>query len=104
MERLICGRNIGSIKIKLDRANLVPGKNYVVDRVASRVPLNPSGTITDDVIWYQFRIPINSGKAINNIPNFKVINFMRLYMTHFNQATVLRMADFQMVSTQWRKI
>lgn len=90
-------------KIKLDRANLVPGKNYVVDKVASRVPLNNAGTIFDDVVWYQFRIPINSGKPINNIPNFKVINFMRLYMTHFNQPTVLRMADFQMVSTQWRK-
>lgn len=90
-------------KIKIDKANLVPGKNYVVDVVHYNPPLNTAQTRFDTVTWYQFRIPINSGKPINNIPNFKVINFMRMYMTHFNEEAILRMAEFQMVSTQWRK-
>lgn len=90
-------------KIKIDKAHLVPGQNYVVDRVTRPVPLNTGNTRFDTVTWYQFRIPINSGKAVNNIPNFKVINFMRMYMTHFNEETMMRLADFQLVSTQWRK-
>lgn len=89
--------------IEITKSGLQPGKGYVVDRVNSIVTLNSSGSKQDEVTWYQFRIPIRSGIPRNNIPNFKVVNFLRMYMTGFEQEAVLRFADFQTVSTQWRK-
>lgn len=89
-------------KISVRPADLAPGKNYVVDSIRSYTVDN-RGNKVDTVTWYQFRIPIKNGRAVNNIPNFKVINFLRMYMTGFEQEHIMRMTDFQMVSTQWRR-
>ena len=40
---------------------------------------------------------------VNNIPNFKSINFMRMYMTGFKEEVITRLTEFQLVSTQWRR-
>ncbi|MDP5172000.1 MAG: cell surface protein SprA, partial [Bacteroidia bacterium] len=87
-------------KINLRPGDLVPGKNYIVDRVDTVVNAN---NVPTRVTWYQFRIPLNTGRAVNNIPNFKSINFMRMYLSGFKEEVVLRMTEFQFLSTQWRR-
>ena len=89
-------------KISLRPNDLAPGRNYVVDSIRSYTRDNRNN-IVDEVTWYQFRIPLKNGRAVNNIPNFKVINFLRMYMTGFEQEHIVRLTDFQMVSTQWRR-
>jgi len=73
------------------------GNGFVVDEVTTQVP--DAGNIT----WYQFRIPLTAGRAVNNIPNFKTIDFIRFYMTDFKEEVILRMTELQLVATQWRR-
>lgn len=89
-------------RIDLSPNSLTPGTNFVVDELDTVITVDNRGTQTP-VKWYQFRIPLNSGKAINSIPNFKSISFMRMYMSGFEEEAVLRMTEFQLVSTQWRR-
>lgn len=54
--------------------------------------------------WYLFRIPIrNPDRTQGDISGFKTIRFMRTYLTGFAQPVVLRMVDFRLVGSQWRK-
>ncbi|MBK9256009.1 MAG: cell surface protein SprA [Saprospiraceae bacterium] len=53
--------------------------------------------------WYQFQIPINKGTPIGDIAGFRSIQFMRLYMTNFESAKTFRLAQFQILRSQWRK-
>lgn len=88
-------------RIRLHPDSLERGMNFVVDQITDTVPtdLNANNTVT----WYQFRIPLNSGRAVNNITNFKTISFMRMYMTGFSEEVLTRLTEFQLVSTQWRR-
>ena len=88
-------------RIKLHPDSLVRGSNFVIDEITDTVAtdLDPNNTVT----WYQFRVPLNGGRAVNDISNFKTISFMRMYMTGFKEEALLRMTEFQLVSTQWRR-
>lgn len=84
-------------KIKLKAGGLQIGQNYIVDEVVNNV----NG---DDVSWYQFRIPVRKPTGRHgNIASFKSIRFIRMYLTEWRQPVVLRMAQFQLVGSQWRK-
>lgn len=89
-------------RIDLTENALQPGINFVVDELDTTIVVDNRGTQTD-VKWYQFRVPLNAGKSINSIPNFKSISYMRMYMSGFEEETILRMTEFQLVSTQWRR-
>ena len=53
--------------------------------------------------WYQFRIPINSyEQKVGNIPDFKSVRYIRMYMTGFNDSLVCRFAEFQLIRDSWR--
>ncbi len=86
-------------RIRLHPDSLEPGSNFVVDKVET--PPVPAGNTTKEVTWYQFRVPIRSGTPINGISNFQSINFMRMYMTGFSEEVILRMTEFQLISSQW---
>ncbi|MCB0843869.1 MAG: cell surface protein SprA, partial [Bacteroidetes bacterium] len=88
-------------RIEMSPNALIPGQNFVVDKITDTVAtdLNPNNVVT----WYQFRIPLNAGRAVNGISNFKTISFMRMYMTGFSEEVLMRMTEFQLVSTQWRR-
>ncbi|PWT96278.1 MAG: cell surface protein SprA [Bacteroidetes bacterium] len=78
------------------------GQNYIVDKKTVSVQL-ANGT-TENQIWYQFRIPISSyDKKVGNIPDFKSIRFIRMFMTGFEDSTVLRFAKLELVRNQWRR-
>jgi cell surface protein SprA len=87
-------------RIKMDPDSLMPGQNYVVDQITTDSVLAGSD-FTTPVTWYQFRIPLRSGKSVNSIQNFKTISFMRMYMTGFQEEVIMRMAEPQLVSSQW---
>ena len=67
-------------KISLSPDSLVVGKNFVTDMHSF-----PQGGVTQN--WYQFRIPINSYyQKVGNIPDFKSIRFMRMFMAGFTDS------------------
>ncbi len=82
--------------------NMQVGSNYVVDRFETKVQL-PNGQMTDQV-WYQFKVPMNQyDKKVGNIPDFKSIRFMRMFLTGFEDSVVLRFAKLDLVRNQWRR-
>lgn len=75
---------------------------YVTDVVTANASFR-NGT-TDDVNWYHFQIPIDAfGKKIGGIQDFKSIRFIRMFMTGFDEAAVLRFAKLELVRNQWRR-
>lgn len=89
--------NYFEYKVSINENNLDMGHKYIVDKVTSTVD-------GDQVSWYLFRIPVrNPDKAEGNISNYKSIRFIRTYLTGFSQPVVLRMANFQLIGSQWRR-
>ncbi len=53
--------------------------------------------------WYLFRVPISGYTSnVGNIPDFQSVRFMRMYLTGFEDSTVLRFASLNLVRNQWR--
>ncbi|MCV6630306.1 MAG: cell surface protein SprA [Flavobacteriaceae bacterium] len=55
--------------------------------------------------WIQFKVPIQSEAtrtAINGIDDLRSISFMRMYVTGFQQNTVLRFGSLDLVRGDWR--
>src|SRR5574343_49252 len=86
---------------------LTPGMDvgrtpYITDK--KRVTVNSADGITRTEDWYLFRVPIkNYTRKIGNIPDFKSIRFVRLYMTDFEDSVVVRLARLDLVRNQWRQ-
>jgi len=88
-------------KVSLNADDLQVGSNFIVDERITTNSLVNGGTQT--TTWYQFRIPIASGEAINGINSFHSIRFMRLFMTKFRMPVVLRFGQMEMVRGEWRR-
>jgi len=74
------------------------GKNFITD-VRS---FTPNGGIPEK--WYLFRIPITDfSNKFGNIPDFKSIRFIRMFLTGFEDSVVLRFAKLELVRNQWRR-
>ncbi|KAK6033537.1 hypothetical protein OSTOST_00131 [Ostertagia ostertagi] len=85
------------------KINLVPGQftvgqNYITDK-RSFTPNIPNGKPEN---WYLFRVPVSDGQKIGNIPDFKSIRFIRMFLTGFEDSLVCRFAKFELVRNQWR--
>ncbi|MFN8287275.1 MAG: cell surface protein SprA [Chitinophagales bacterium] len=53
--------------------------------------------------WLQFRIPIRQYTSrVGSIPDFKSIQFIRMFMTGWSQDVVLRFGTLELVRNQWR--
>jgi cell surface protein SprA len=73
------------------------GQNFITD---SRTFI---GTNNVSQTWYQFRIPITAyTQKVGNIPDFKSIRFIRMYMTGWTDSVVCRFAEFQLIRDSWR--
>ncbi len=88
--------------IDIDPATIGSSENYCVDKREAVVPLRNGKSET--VTWYLYRIPVNSPKKVarGGINDFSSIRFMRMYMTGFEDETVLRMASLDLVRGEWR--
>jgi cell surface protein SprA len=85
-----------------DAPEMIIGNNFIVDKKEVAVGL-VNGTTRNET-WYQFRIPIgNYDRKVGNIPDFKSIRFMRMFMTGFEDSVVLRFGLLQLTRNIWRK-
>lgn len=86
-------------KVELKPQDLAEvGKNFITD-VRS---FTPNGGIPEK--WYLFRIPIaEPTNKFGNIPDFKSIRFIRMFLTGFQDSVVLRFAKLELVRNQWRR-
>ena len=86
------------------KINMVPGQfavgqNFITD-VRSFTPSIPNGKPEK---WYLFRVPIDQyQQKVGNIPDFKSIRFIRMFLTGFEDSLVCRFAKFELVRNQWR--
>ncbi|MFC5412008.1 cell surface protein SprA [Larkinella bovis] len=84
-------------EIDLRPGQLAVGRGYIVDKVDVQ-----KGNTT--ITWYLFRIPVKDNpKKVGNINGFKSMRFARMYLTDFQDPVVLRFAQLQMTSNQYRK-
>ncbi len=78
------------------------GTNFIVDK--KLVTVNLVNSTQRQETWYQFRIPISEyDRKIGNIPDFKSIRFMRMFLTDFEDSVVLRFGELQLTRNVWRK-
>jgi len=78
------------------------GQNFIADRKSVSVQL-ADGT-RQDQLWYQFRIPVfGYTNKVGEIPDFKSIRFMRMFLHDFEDSTVLRFAKLELVRNNWRR-
>jgi cell surface protein SprA len=78
------------------------GQNYIIDKKVVGVKL-VDGTSRNET-WYQLRIPIDSyDKKVGNIPDFKSIRFMRMFLTGFRDSVTVRFGALSLVRNTWRK-
>jgi cell surface protein SprA len=78
------------------------GQNYIIDKKVVGVKL-VDGTTRNET-WYQLRIPIDSyDKKVGNIPDFKSIRFMRMFLTGFRDSVTVRFGTLSLVRNTWRK-
>ncbi|HEY8388619.1 MAG TPA: cell surface protein SprA, partial [Parasegetibacter sp.] len=84
------------------RPNMQVGSNFITDKRTVDVKLQNGSTRTET--WYQFRIPIAEyNLKVGNIPDFKSIRFIRMFLTDFEDTVVLRFAKLDLVRNQWRR-
>lgn len=89
------------------RVELKPGMDqqnnkYITDIREANVRLADGSSRTEK--WFLFRIPVKDFQAkVGNIPDLKSIRFMRMFLTDFEDTTVLRFAKLELVRNQWRK-
>ena len=74
------------------------GKNFITDIQK----VTPNGGIQEQ--WYLFRVPIAEyEKKVGNIPDFKSIRFMRIFLHGFEDSVILRFAKLELVRNTWRR-
>jgi len=83
------------------KPGLAVGQEYIVDKIETDTEHGPSW---EKVNWYLFRIPVREFEnQFGNIEGFKSIRYARMLLTGFDQPVVLRMANFRMVGSRWRR-
>lgn len=82
--------------------NLNIENEFIVDQRNIEVELQNGSTLP--VRWYQFKVPINQPtNTVGGIADFRSIRFMRMYMSGFQQNTVLRMGTLNLVRGDYRR-
>jgi cell surface protein SprA len=88
-------------KISMDKADLVAGRNFIVDEKTTTITLEDGNS--QQTKWYQFRVPVRSGTPINGISDFNSIRFMRMFLSGFKMPVVLRFGELDLVRGDWRR-
>jgi cell surface protein SprA len=82
--------------------NMSVGSNFITDVRTPTVTLANGQSRTER--WYLFRIPVEQyQRKVGNIPDFKSIRFIRMFMSGFQDSVVLRFGKLELVRNQWRK-
>jgi len=88
-------------KIRLT-PNMQVGQNFIVNEQVSEVTL--ANDDKENIKWYQFKIPIRKfTNKVGGISDFRSIRFFRMFLTGFQDTTVLRFARLELGRNQWRR-
>ena len=91
-------------RFSVNRDSMVIGKNNIVaiQHNAAGVIKLANGT-SPEVNWYQVKIPISAPIAnIGGINDLNSIRFVRMFLTGFEDTTVLRFGRLQLSRGEWR--
>ena len=84
------------------KPNMIAGANFITD--VREVDVKPVDGNPRKEKWYLFRIPIDQFQSkVGNIPDFKSIRFIRMFLTGFPDPVVCRFGKLELVRNQWRK-
>lgn len=85
------------------RPGMSQGTNpFITDVRESTVKLANGQNRTEK--WYLFRIPVDQyQQKVGNIPDFKSIRFIRMFVTGFDDSVVMRFGKLELIRNQWRK-
>lgn len=84
------------------KPNTIITDPFVTDIKEGLSPTLPNGQEVP-VRWIQYKIPLSSfTNAIGGIADFRSMSFMRMYLTNFSQAVLLRFASLDLVRGDWR--
>ena len=86
------------------RVDMKPGMDVGTNKyIISKQPTTITGPNGQAENWYQFRIPIHDfDNQVGSLPDFKSIQFMRVFMTGWDTNVVLRLATLDLIRNQWR--
>ncbi len=89
------------------RVELKPGMTSATNKFITDVRdviVNLANGTSRNEKWYLFRIPVKDFETkVGNIPDFKSIRFIRMFLTNFEDTAVLRFGKLELVRNQWRK-
>ncbi len=79
------------------------GSNYITDSFVT------TKTTADgeerSIRWYQFKVPIKEFESrIGNIPDFRSIRYIRMFLKGWKEPVTLRFARLELVRGEWRKL
>jgi len=81
---------------------MTQGSNFITDVRESEVKLANGQSRREK--WYLFRIPVDQYQLkVGNIPDFKSIRFIRMFVTDFEDSVVMRFGKLELIRNQWRK-
>ena len=84
------------------KPDMLVGTNFITDKRVVNVNLPDNSTRPET--WYLFRIPIAEYESkVGNIPDFKSVRFIRMFVTGFEEQVVMRFGKLELVRNQWRK-
>jgi cell surface protein SprA len=88
-------------RVSIRPEDMVVGRNHIADKRTASVKLRNGNT--EECTWYLFRIPLTEYEdKEGNIRDFTSIRFMRIFMTGFEEETILRLATLDLVQGDWR--
>lgn len=89
-------------KVDLHGGALAVGQNNIVDEVERTEKVANGTEVT--VKWYQVKIPVREpDNVVGGIEGFNSIGFVRMYLSGFENPTVLRFAKLEFLKGEWRK-
>ncbi|NDC42328.1 MAG: cell surface protein SprA, partial [Chitinophagia bacterium] len=94
--------NYFQYRLDLKRSSMNVGSNYIINKQVTPNVKLPNGRFEDET-WYQFKIPVrNYDKAVGGIADFRSIRFIRMFLTGWEDSTILRFASLELGRSQWR--
>jgi cell surface protein SprA len=88
-------------RIKL-MPNMNVGDGYIADKKSVNVK-ELDGRYQEET-WYQFKVPIRGyDHVVGGIGDFRSIKFIRMFLTGFQDSTILRFAQLQLDRNNWRR-
>lgn len=87
-------------------------RNHILDLVNNYFEYEiPLDTVNNPYIagggsngWYQLKIPLSSYTRIVGNPSFTLIEFVRVWFTGFDNTSMIRIAEFNLVGNYWEEL